>query len=618
MTQQTHPAVNLAPLLDAVIEAVREGGALLRAEFLRPDGPRGADSKADVDEEIETLLRNRLLARLPATWHGEETANAPAAAGYGDWCWLVDPHDGTSAFLRGCRGSAVSVALLYQAVPVLGVVYAPLSPDRGDDLIAWAEGCGPVTRNGVAVERRLEGRRLEHGDFVFVSQDAPSRPVTNTMLCLPARFIAMPSIAYRLARVAAGDGVVGVSLSGPCGYDYAAGHALLRGAGGVLVDEAGRDVSYTLDGRSFVGSRCFGGAQQAVRYLASRDWGAIRNGREAKQSPRVRLRWPRVADDALLSRATGVLLGQCIGDSLGSLVEFSSAGDIAQRYPAGVRNLVDGGFWNTIAGQPTDDSELALVLVRMLAGSGRYDDDAIATAYAQWLESGPFDVGNTTANALEAALDAATTGDPVAEAARQAAVGGNPANGSLMRVSPIGVFAAGKPDEAARLARQDSLLTHAHPLCVESCAAYAAAIAAGVAGVSRRGMLDAAQRALSFDIAGNEVRMALDAADRSALPAADGRNQGFVLVALQIAFRQLMHIDSFEEALVEVVGLGGDTDTNAAITGALIGALHGREAIPPRWVLPVLACRPVGGRAKHPRPMDLWPDDVIELAEALL
>jgi ADP-ribosyl-[dinitrogen reductase] hydrolase len=49
-------------------------------------------------------------------------------------------------------------------------------------------------------------------------------------------------------------------------------------------------------------------------------------------------------------------------------MEFRSPGDIARQYPDGVRNLVDGGTWNTIAGQPADDSELALDLARTLVG----------------------------------------------------------------------------------------------------------------------------------------------------------------------------------------------------------------------------------------------------------
>jgi ADP-ribosylglycohydrolase len=74
-----------------------------------------------------------------------------------------------------------------------------------------------------------------------------------------------------------------------------------------------------------------------------------------------------------------------------------------------------------------------------------------------------------------------------------------------------------------------------------------------------------------------------------------------------------------EELLVATVGRGGDTDTNAAVAGALLGALHGRGAFPPRWIYRVLACRPLAEAADpRPRPMVYWPDDVLELAEALL
>ena len=92
-----------------------------------------------------------------------------------------------------------------------------------------------------------------------------------------------------------------------------------------------------------------------------------------------------------LARAQGCLLGQLAGDSLGSLVEFRTPAEIRGEYPDGVRELADGGVWNTLAGQPTDDSEMALTLARLLAAQGRYEPDAARRAYLSWLDSGPFD-----------------------------------------------------------------------------------------------------------------------------------------------------------------------------------------------------------------------------------
>src|SRR5262249_50211089 len=158
--------------------------------------------------------------------------------------------------------------------PVLGVVYAFGYPDDAGDLIAWAEGCGPVTRNGRPVRADLSDAHLEPGGVVFVSQDADQSAAANTACVAPARYLALPSIAYRLARVAAGDAVAAVSLSRPKEWDYAAGHALLRAAGGTLVDERGAEVAYGAGGRSSA-SWCFGGAPVVVRELCRRDWNTV-------------------------------------------------------------------------------------------------------------------------------------------------------------------------------------------------------------------------------------------------------------------------------------------------------------------------------------------------------
>jgi ADP-ribosylglycohydrolase len=87
----------------------------------------------------------------------------------------------------------------------------------------------------------------------------------------------------------------------------------------------------------------------------------------------------------MLERAQGCLLGQLAGDALGSLVEFQTPEQIRREYPNGVQELADGGTWNTIAGQPTDDSETALLPARMLADQGRYAPEEARKAYIFWL-----------------------------------------------------------------------------------------------------------------------------------------------------------------------------------------------------------------------------------------
>ena len=578
----------LIAALERVIAAVEQEADFLQEEFHRPRGPRGRRGHCEADKEIEERLREKLQAVLPGQFGGEETGmHAGSEAG---WLWLVDPHDGTFEFMSGRRGSAISVALLRANQPVLGVVCAPLAPDRGRDTIAWAEGAPAILRNGRPVRSDLARAELAPGKLVWATASSAHKPGTWSLAAAPARYVAMPSIAYRMARVACGDGVATVSTHSVNEYDIAAGMALIAAAGGVALDAQGRDIVLLGNTANRV-SGLFAGAPPAARRLQQFSWAQLEQ--EPRREPRISLGFPRKQSEAL-ARAQGCLLGQVIGDSLGSLVEFKSAGDIARRYPGGVRELADGGVFHTIAGQPTDDSEMALTLARALARERRHEPEKLLDAYRDWLQTRPIDIGETTERGL--------LGLHTHE---------SQSNGSLMRVAPIGVWAAGDPARAAATARTDSALTHPNPVCLESCAAYCAAIATGVGGGTREDMLATALAHCSGP--------AHEAIARNALPTDFENRQGWVLTALQNAFFRLRRAESLEEGLVATVGRGGDTDTNAAIAGALLGALHGRNAFPSRWILPVLACRPLAeAGAPRPRPMEYWPDDILELAEALL
>ena len=603
--------------LEIAVSAARAAGALLREDFDRPGGPRGAGAHADADDEAEAIVRRRLLDAFPAYGYlGEETGSTDAADDELHH-WLVDPNDGTSAYLRGYRGAAVSIALLRDGLPVLGVVYAHTAPDHRGDLFAWAEGSGPLRRNGEAVGHREWPTQLDAGQVIMISQAAERVPEENARLVAPARFVSTPSIAYRLALVAAGDGVGGVSLHGPCGWDYAAGHALLRGVGGTLLNERGERVRYTRDGHSSV-RHCFGGGFAVCRELAARDWAALPYRKRGATWPRWWLARPRaghvVADPDVLSRAQGCWLGQLAGDSLGSLVEFRSPTSIASEYPDGPDVLADGGTWDTLAGQPTDDSELALMLARSILASDGFDDEAAAAAYAYWYDTHPFDIGRTTRRALScAALGAG--------AAREAADADSQANGSLMRVSPIGIWGWNKgPRVVADAARRDAALTHPHAVCGDAAAVFAVTIARAI------GQPDADPAALwrfalEWARAEDLESAVIDRLERSGEGPPESlhdRHIGWVLKALHNAFFHLRHTHLMASAIIATVRRGGDTDTNAAICGALLGAVHGRDAVPRAWVLSVLSARAMRARAPHPRPAALWPVDALVVPERLM
>ncbi|WP_338053638.1 hypothetical protein [Metapseudomonas resinovorans] len=99
-------------------------------------------------------------------------------------------------------------------------------------------------RNGKMLFSRLDHLDLMPGSKVLMSTAAASKPELNSELCAPTNFIPMPSIAYLLALVAAGDAIAGASLVPVSAHDVVAGHALLIGARGVLLDQEGALISY--------------------------------------------------------------------------------------------------------------------------------------------------------------------------------------------------------------------------------------------------------------------------------------------------------------------------------------------------------------------------------------
>ena len=305
-----------------------------------------------------------------------------------------------------------------------------------------------------------------------------------------------------------------------------------------------------------------------------------------------------------LSRAQGCLLGQLAGDALGSLVEFRTSQDIKDQYPQGVRELADGGTWNTIAGQPTDDSEMALLLARMLVDQGRYDPKEARQAYLFWLDSGPFDCGMTISSGLR--------GRPNPD---------SQANGAMMRISPLGIFGAKHDlEHVAEWARQDAAITHPHPVCQQANALFTMAIAHAVRqGCDARNLYEQIA-AWAEDMEVDESLLDAVRGAAEAPPADYVRQQGWVLTAFRNALWQLLHASNLEQAVVDTVMRGGDTDTNAAICGALLGAVWGRNAIPTQWVESLLRCRPAAGQpnVRHPRPECFWPVDALELADRLL
>jgi ADP-ribosyl-[dinitrogen reductase] hydrolase len=603
--------------LEYALKAARAAADLLRPGF-------HAGFKRDLDADAERTIQPILASRFSSYgYRGEELGLVSSPRDKEKHLWLVDPQDGTTAAENGYRGAAVSIALLRDGLPVLGVVYAYCAPDDLGDLFWWAEGLDAVHRNGTVV-KRVWPKEPSDANTVLISRGADRNAEANAEVVAPMRFRTIPGIAYRLALVASGDGDVAVSLNSPTGWDVAGGHALLRGAGGDLFDGRGHPVIYDRSGSAAESPICYGGTRALVEPLLTRKWDKVLKqpaGPSAADLLVYLTPGQTIRDAGILSRAQGCMLGQLAGDALGSLVEFRPAEEITKRYPDGPRRLENGGTWNTIAGQPTDDSELALSLARSIVRSGRYDDEAAATAYSRWIDSHPFDVGRATDAALSAGSRALREQRQVASAARDAALNDTQANGALMRIAPLGIFGSFLPPvELFKLARIDAGLTHPHGICRAANGLFATAIAFAI----RTGLGAAATYEYALSVGRSEAvaRRVLEALQnaKERTPEDFIQHAGWVLIAFQNAFHQLLRARNLEDGIVNTVRLGGDTDTNAAIAGALLGAVHGREGVPRQWRDRVLTCRPIPvlPAVQNPRPAAYWPVDALELAESLL
>lgn len=272
-------------------------------------------------------------------------------------------------------------------------------------------------------------------------------------------------------------------------------------------------------------------------------------------------------------RATGCLLGLAIGDALGAPLEFSLPEDAAEAVARGLE-MNGGGIWEP--GEWTDDTAMALHLAESIGERGLLDLDDVTRRYAVWAASGPKDIGLTT----RAALTRVSRADEARENARvlHETTGRTAGNGTVMRVAPI-AFAASSAAAASAAARADAELTHFDPAAGDASASLCAALLALVEGSEPL----AAARSVATD---PRTHAALaDVGDEDAIrERAGGREFGVAWTALAVGLHALIEMDDYTAGIAFVIGLGKDTDTNAAVAGALLGARSGSADMPEFWL----------------------------------
>ena len=324
--------------------------------------------------------------------------------------------------------------------------------------------------------------------------------------------------------------------------------------------------------------------------------------------------------------ALGCLMGACVGDAAGAVLEFMG------RKPnetdvEWAMTMPGGGCWQVAPGQITDDGELTLGLAQSTPFQSEATEatiesviEAVAARYNAWHESDPFDIGNTTRNAIGGRKAVATVHTKgYAGVMTEAAALYNmqsKSNGSLMRATPLGIWGHRLADaELAAMARADSQLSHPNPSCGDAVACYVIAIASLVRTPGDRQTAFQRARQWATEHANPEVRGWLADAENDIGPAYHPL-AGFVRIGFTHAFRHLLLGTDYATAVQETLLGGGDTDTNACIVGGLVGTAGGIKTIPNAMQTAVLQCDTNQGA--NPRPEFLHPAQIPNLVETLI
>lgn len=276
------------------------------------------------------------------------------------------------------------------------------------------------------------------------------------------------------------------------------------------------------------------------------------------------------------ARATGAILGLAVGDALGAPFEFMRAVAIPSPLPAFERP-----WMGLPPGTTTDGTAMARNLWRsLIEHDGELDLDDVLRHHLEWLAGNPPGVGNQTALALREA--ASGTSDAARAVFERRGPEVSAGNGSVMYSAPLGVLRAADPERLEDEAPALSALTHWDWRCRTACLAVTLAAAALVRGDDHEHAVLESLAAVHEHEGGEELEYLVGEAGRSR--PIDGPDMGFALFTAGIALQVVGEGHGFEEGLRRVVALGGDTDTNGAVAGALLGARHGAGAIPSGWL----------------------------------
>ncbi len=297
-----------------------------------------------------------------------------------------------------------------------------------------------------------------------------------------------------------------------------------------------------------------------------------------------------------MQKILGCMYGQLIGDALGTRYEFSSSHEVQQKVKNDIEdnqlNILGDGPFHLLPGQVTDDSELALGLLVSIINNKGYQKEAVAKKYIKWFQSNPFDIGRTTRFAFERANN-------YQDIIKNSQFNSNSlSNGCLMRISPLGIYGIHLSNQLLlQYAEQDCKMTNPNPIAIDAVKVYVIAIKSAIISNGNKSFvyqnaLSTAKTPLIKTILTNARRFPEPVITTDGTQVTtDSSKMGYLGIALQNTFYELLHGQNFENSLINIIRRGGDTDTNGCIAGALLGAIYGIHQIPQNWITTVKECQ---------------------------
>jgi ADP-ribosyl-[dinitrogen reductase] hydrolase len=284
----------------------------------------------------------------------------------------------------------------------------------------------------------------------------------------------------------------------------------------------------------------------------------------------------------LKAKGIGSLLGVAIGDALGATVEFMTPKEIQEKYGV-FKDIIGQGYWQLSPGEVTDDTDMTMALAKGIIAEPQAPIEAIARFFADWARTKPKDIGNICRLALSEGMKRAAASETewleTAKYAHDQSGGRSGGNGSLMRTIPVVLAYWQDPAKMLQIASRQSALTHYDPVAGQCVMFYCDLVRTILQGKDLKTAIEEASGEKNREIFLNkDLLLKIDLSPKEI------KTTGYVVHTLEAALNCAYQTESFEEALIMAVNLGGDTDTIGAVTGGIAGAYYGMEAIPERWL----------------------------------